>query len=110
MKQFIDVLLDMKLDECDKTIKEVHAQIEEIGRREPYVKKGTKAYDDLEQEFFGLVVRRATLENAKFKLLSVYTRRNMDAFFKEYPTFEDFMARGVEAMIIINKKGEQNDV
>lgn len=109
MKLFVDTLIEMKMDECDDTIKEINAKVEEIGRREPYIRKGSKEYKSLQDEFWALVNRRLRLEQAKNKLSMVYTRRNMEAFFNEYNSFEDFVKNGVVEVIVIKKdprKGE----
>jgi hypothetical protein len=106
-RQFIDTIIEMKLDECEESIKEIGIRVEEIGRREPYIRKGTKDYEELVNEFHQLVVKRMRLEQAKDRLFRTYTRRNMEAFFEEYPTFEDFMAKGVAGVIVIKtNKGE----
>jgi hypothetical protein len=105
-RQFIDTIIDMKLDECEESIKEITNRVEEIGRREPYIRKGTKDYQELVNEFHQLVLKRVRLEKAKDKLYRVYTKRNMEAFFEEYPTFEDFLAKGVAGVVIIKSNKE----
>jgi len=90
-RQFIDSIIDMKLDECDISIKEINQQIEEMERREAYLPKGSKAYRALIEEFVEAIKKRHRVEMAKKKLLKVYTKRNMEALFAEFDSVENFL-------------------
>lgn len=103
-RYFIDTIIDMKINECEEIIKEIHEKVEEIGRREVYVRKDTDSYKGLEKEFMDLIYYRARIEHAKNKLLIIYTKREMNAFFEEYSTFEDFMTKGVESVTELKKE------
>lgn len=90
-KQFVDTFIQMKLDECEVSIMEINKEIEEISRVEPYTRKGTSQYDELMDNFYGLVVKRVRLEHSRSRLMNAYVRREMDALYEEFGSVEEFL-------------------
>ena len=82
-REFVDSFIDMKLDECDVSIKEITAKLDEMHRLEYRIECGTAIYDELFMECVNLSRQLLRVTRSKSRLLSIYNRRNMEAFFED---------------------------
>lgn len=77
MKKFIDVLIDIKLMECEARLKEVSERIDFLLVNIPMMKVGHELTISYESEFTDLIKERHKLDVAVNKLSRVFNRRTI---------------------------------
>jgi hypothetical protein len=77
MKLFIDVLIDIKLMECEARLKEVSERIDFLVTNIPMMKVGHELTISYENEYVELLKERHTLDLAVNKLSRVFNRRTI---------------------------------
>ena len=78
MKKFIDVLIDIKLMECEARLKEVSQRINFLVTNIPMMKVGHELTISYENEYVELIKERHKLDLAIGKLSRVFNRRTIE--------------------------------
>jgi hypothetical protein len=78
VKKFIDVLIDIKLMECEARLKEVSQRINFLVTNIPMMKVGHELTISYENEYVELIKERHKLDLAIGKLSRVFNRRTIE--------------------------------